>query len=419
MPPTPAASLWRDVWILAAAQILSGLGAAVVVTLLILNAQDTGGSGAGIAVAAVVIAAAVPTVLLAPITGRLADRFDSRLLLIIAGAVQIGACLLIPVLPGITGRIGAMALLFAGTAISQPVRAALLPAMVTEEDLPRASAIGQTASVIGPMGGPPVAGFAYLYGVDPTIRWAALGFVSTIVLGLVLRTRRSDSVSSRGPSWRVEPKVSLDGLLRVTFVGVSVVVAAVSAVNVVEVFFVRETLGASARVFGVVTAMWPVGMVAGAWLQARLAERRDDGTLAIWLFVTLGATAALITTLAGIGTALWMVPIWLIAGGLNGADNVLLMTLMGRRAAAESRGRVAAKMHAAIQGSLLIGYVIGGLSLQFDLSPRTIIFGAGLAGLIAVLAVLPWVRATVRDVRREVVTLPHGQEPLPQGGLAA
>src|SRR5690349_12918812 len=77
---TPAVSLWRDVWLLAAAQVLSGLGASVVVTLLILNAQEHGGGSAGMAVAAVVIAAAVPMVLFAPITGRLADRFDSRLL---------------------------------------------------------------------------------------------------------------------------------------------------------------------------------------------------------------------------------------------------------------------------------------------------------------------------------------------------
>jgi MFS family permease len=402
-PSTPAVSLWRDVWLLAAAQVLSGLGAAVVVTLLILNAQEHGGEGAGMAVAAVVIAAAVPTVLFAPITGRLADRFDSRLLLIVAGCIQIGACLLIPALPGITGKIAAMALLFTGTAIGQPVRAALLPAMVTEEDLPRAGAIGQTASVIGPMGGPPVAGFAYLYGVDPTMRWAAIGFVSTIVLGLVLRTRRSDRVTSGGAAWRAEPRMPLDGLLKVTFLGTAAVVATVSVVNVVEVFFVRETLGASPKVFGVVTAMWPLGMVAGAWAQAKMAEKRSDGTLAIWLFVTLGATSLLIATLAGISSAVWMVPLWLIAGSLNGADNVLITTLMGRRAAPEARGRVAAIMQAAIQGSLLVGYVVGGLSLEAGHTPRAIIMVAGSAGLIAVVAVLPWVRATVRHVRREAL----------------
>ncbi|MBB5870761.1 MFS family permease [Allocatelliglobosispora scoriae] len=402
-PSTPAVSLWRDVWLLAVAQVLSGLGAAVIVTLLILNAQEHGGEDAGLAVAAVVIAAAVPTVLFAPITGRLADRFDSRLLLIVAGCIQIGACLLIPVLPGITGKIVAMALLFTGTAIAQPVRAALLPAMVTEEDLPRAGAIGQTASVIGPMGGPPVAGFAYLYGVDPTMRWAAIGFVSTIVLGLVLRTRRSERVTSSGASWRAEPRLPLDSLLKVTFLGTAAVVATVSVVNVVEVFFVRETLGASPGIFGVLTAMWPLGMVAGAWAQAKMAEKRDDGTLAVWLFVTLGATAVLIATLSSIGSAVWMVPIWLIAGSLNGADNVLITTLMGRRAAPEARGRVAAIMQAAIQGSLLVGYVIGGLSLEAGHTPRGIIMVAGSAGLIAVLTVLPWVRTTVRHVRREAL----------------
>src|SRR5918911_4034638 len=106
MPPT-SVSVWRDVWFLAAAQVLSGLGAAVVTTMLILQAQANGGSSAGVTVAAIVIAGAVPTVVLAPITGRLADRFSSRLLLIIAGGIQIGACLLIAAFPGMGAKIAA------------------------------------------------------------------------------------------------------------------------------------------------------------------------------------------------------------------------------------------------------------------------------------------------------------------------
>jgi MFS family permease len=406
-PQGPRHSVWRDVWALAVAQVLSGLGAAVVSTLLILQAQAARGTSAGLTVAAIVIAAAVPTVLLAPLVGRLADRFSSRLLLFIAGGVQIGACLLISALPGMVGKIGGLLLLFAGTALGQPVRTALLPAVVTEEDLPKASAITQTASVIGPMAGPPVAGFAYAIGVEATIRWAAVAFVSTVLLGLVLRTSRGEGANRDGTSWRAEPRIPLDGLLRVTFIGLSFLIAAVSIVNVVEVFLVRGTLEASPQLFGVVTAMWPAGMVLGAWAQARLAERaRDDATLVIWLFTTLAPTAAMIALVSVVGSAIWIVPLWLIGGVLNGADNVLLTTLMGRRAAPEARGRVAAVMQATIQGSLLVGYVVGGFAVG-RLDPRVVVFASGVAGLIAVVAVLPWVRATVAQVRREPLVTPE------------
>ena len=51
----------------------------------------------------------------------------------------------------------------------------------------------------------------------------------------------------------------------------------------------------------------------------------------------------------------------------------------------------------------VLAFIIGGLSLGAGHTPRAIIMVAGSAGLIAVLAVLPWVRATVRHVRREAL----------------
>ncbi|KAB1944867.1 hypothetical protein F8271_08630 [Micromonospora sp. ALFpr18c] len=44
-------------------------------------------------------------------------------------------------------------------------------------------------------------------------------------------------------------------------------------VNVIEVFFIRETLGGSATTFGLVSAAWSAGMLPGAWFAARLARR--------------------------------------------------------------------------------------------------------------------------------------------------
>jgi hypothetical protein len=53
-------------------------------------------------------------------------------------------------------------------------------------------------------------------------------------------------------------------------------VAGVGAVNVVEVFFIRETLGGSATVFGLVAASWTAGMVIGALTFPRVLRRYRD-----------------------------------------------------------------------------------------------------------------------------------------------
>lgn len=393
------ATNWRDIWISSGAQLISGTGSFLVMTTLLLAFQD-GGQG-GFAVAGLAIAAALPMVVLAPITGRMADRLDSRLLLVGTGVLQVIAALALSVATGVVEQIALLTLLCVGTAIGQPVRSALLPAMASREDLPKASAIGQTASSIGVMIGPALAGFALDgLGVANTLRWAALAYLGTIAAGLMLRTRRGGAApeSSRntvGGSGRVK----MEPLLRVMILGLAVVIGAVSAVNVVDVFFVRGTLGASASAYGVISSMWMVGMLAGAWVMARLIRyAKDDGTLVSWMFISLLGTSLGIALIAAVPAAGWLVPLLLLGGSLNGTENVLVTTVLGRRAAPEVRGRLAATLQATVQGMGLLGFMAGGLLVEL-FEPRPIVLGAGLAGVVAVLAVTPWVTRAIQTSR--------------------
>jgi MFS family permease len=391
---TATKSNWLDVWIIGISQVISGSGSFLALTTLILALQDSGATG--LAVAGVTVAASLPVVALAPITGRLADRFDSRMLMVVAGFIQIVGCLLLATATATPTRIAYVALIYCGTALGMPVRAALLPVMVTSEDLPRAGAVNQSASVIGTMFGPPIAGFAYqaVGSVPGTLRWASLGFLATVAAGLLVRTRRGHL--NGGQEVAAGPRPPMDRLLKVTFVGISVVVAAISAVDVVAVFFVRGTLDASAQTYGMLMAVWPIGMIAGAWVMAKLAEKVSDSRLTGWLFVTLGITAGGVVLLAGVNGPLLMAPIWLIGGALNGADNVLITTLVARRAPVAGRGHVAAVMQAAVQGALLAGYIGAGVALTTDTSPRLIIFCCGILAVATVAVVTPWVRTAIR-----------------------
>jgi len=406
-------SAWLDVWIIAAAQIVSGSGAYLALTTLILTLQDTGATG--LAVAGVTVAASLPVVALAPITGRLADRFDSRMLMVVAGVVQIAGCLLLSIAGTTVARVACVLLIYSGTALGMPVRAALLPVMVTEEDLPRAGAINQSASVIGSMIGPPIAGFAYhAVGSAPgTLRWAAVGFLATIAGGLLVRTRRGRRMGDEQAVAAVGPRAPMDRMLKVTFIGLAAVVGAISAVDVVAVFFVRDTLTASAQTYGMVMATWPIGMVAGAWGQAKLAEKAPDARLSGWLFGSLAITSAGVVLLSAVGSAPWMVPIWLAGGLLNGAANVLVTTLVARRSPVEGRGHVAAVMQAAIQGALLAGYVAAGLALTAKITPRLIILVCGVIAVLTVAIISPWVRAAARASAVTPLVLPD-RVPQPQ-----
>ncbi|WP_146167687.1 MFS transporter, partial [Micromonospora sp. MH33] len=149
-------SRWPDVWLATAARGVSSCGDFLAASALTLALQSAGAGG--LAVSGLLLAATLPLVALAPLTGRLADRVDSRVLLVAAGLGQAAICLALAYAGRPALVIPLVALLAAGLAVTQPVLAALVPAMVRAEDLPRAGALNQTAGTLGALAGPALAG---------------------------------------------------------------------------------------------------------------------------------------------------------------------------------------------------------------------------------------------------------------------
>src|SRR5258706_8408816 len=80
----------RDVYLAAGARGVSVVRDFLAATALVLALQERGAGG--YAVAAVLIAAALPTVVLAPLAGRVVDTVDSRVVLMCVGLAQAGCC---------------------------------------------------------------------------------------------------------------------------------------------------------------------------------------------------------------------------------------------------------------------------------------------------------------------------------------
>src|SRR4029453_19050063 len=88
--PVPAPPRWRDVYVAATCGAVSMAGDFLAATALVLALQSRGGGS--VAGAGVLLASTVPLVVLGPMTGRLADRVDSRTLLVAVGLVQAVVC---------------------------------------------------------------------------------------------------------------------------------------------------------------------------------------------------------------------------------------------------------------------------------------------------------------------------------------
>ncbi|HEY6596931.1 MAG TPA: MFS transporter [Asanoa sp.] len=399
-------SRWSDVSIAAGARGLSVAGDFLAATALALALQDSGAGG--LAVSGLWIAATLPIALLAPVTGRLADRVDSRTLLVTAGLAQATVCLALAYVSGPVAVVGLVALLACGLALTQPVFAALVPSMVHPDDLPKASAIGQTATMAGSLAGPALAGFLVgQFGTRPPLLVDAATYLAIVVAGLLLRTRRGRvtpvSADQRpAAAWRLRG----DPLVFAMLLAIAGVIAGVAGVNVIEVFFIRETLGASPTAYGLVNASWTAGMVAGSWVFARLIRRwTEDGSLAGSMLGLLGGCCLVVAIAAAAPSVAFVVPLWLAGGLMNGGEGVLSTVLLARRVPERFRGRAFAALNAAVQGAALVGYLVGGLLLE-GFAPRPLVAVTGVIGALVVVAVAVPVRRVIRRERAAGLVTP-------------
>ncbi|MGC4792606.1 MFS transporter [Micromonospora saelicesensis] len=473
-------SRWSDVWIAAAARGTTICGDFLAATALALALQGAGAGG--LAVSGLLLAATLPLVVLAPLAGRLADRTDSRTLLVTIGFGQAAICALLAVVEQPVLVVGLVALLACGLAVTQPCLAALLPAMVRPADLPRASAISQTAVSLGALGGPVLAGLLVgQFGTRIPLLLDAATYLALVVAGLLLRTRRggrrpataspataskataspatssgttvsqvavsseataspaavsseataspaavsSEAAAGRAVSGGVGTpggteigwRLRRDPLMLVMVVSTAVVIAAIGGINVIEVFFIRETLEGSATTYGLVSAAWMAGMLPGTWLAVRLARRLDDDAgLVRGVLATLAVCSLMVLLAATVPAAGVLVPLWLVGGAANGGENVFANLLTGRRVPEAVRARAYASYGAAVQGGSMAGFLIGGALLAV-VPPRPLIAGAGVVGLLVVLVFVPFVAGAARRSSSAGLATPgRPAEPEPAAG---
>jgi MFS family permease len=380
---------WRDVYLSAGTQAISVCGDLLAATTLALVLQQRGYGG--LAVSGLLLAASVPPTVLAPLTGRLADRADSRLLLVLAGLGQAAVCLALAFATSPVAIIGLVAVLAAGLAVTRPVLSALLPAMVRRADLPRAGSLNQTAGMVGMLVAPALAGVLYgQAGPRVPLLLDAASYLALVVAGLMLRTRRSTRTPVPGKvAWRMRD----DRALTVMIGALAAVVGAVGGVNVVEVFFIRDTLHASATMFGLISAGWVAGMAIGAVAFGRMPRRRI--TMPVLLALMAGSCLAVLLA-AAVPAAWMMLPLWVLGGVCNGGINVYVLVIVAERAPEFAYGRAFAVMQSAIQGAAMLGLLAAGPLVEV-FSPRVLVAVAGAAGLVAAAACIPAMRREPRS----------------------
>ena len=378
-PPLSAAARRRDFALLLTGAAVSTVGGSLALLAVMVHLEPAGPGW----IAAAWAGELVPIVLLAPVVGRIIDRVRNRELLLSAIALQavaLAVCGLFGVRPG--GEvviIGSLALLGMGTAVANPVIAALLPRVSGEEHATRAYGWYSMITQAGFLAGFAVAGVL----VDATSERTALllaAATSVVMAAAVafIRTQRIPAPDGErhGESvWLGFARVRADRVLLVGVSGLGMAVLMSVLVNVAEVFYVLDDIGASASAYGLVTALWPAAGIVGGWYAGRLS---GDVVLSRWL---AGTTVAVGLALVVAGSVVSIVAVglgWLIGGAANTAQRVCLNALIRSRTDDAARGRVFSAVSGVLQAGNIVGLAAGATVVAL-VGARASMLGAGAA----------------------------------------
>jgi MFS family permease len=385
---TSADSLWRnrDLRIVVTARSASLLGDEVAIVALVLRLHDEGASPA--LVAALVGAGMLPMLVLAPLVGVLVDRYDSRTLLLSTSVAQAVVCVALAFVDGHAALLTLAALLGAGQALNSTTWLALVPRIVGDERLAAATGLMQASFTIVGIAAPALGGLLTgAYGPRVPLLLDAATFLGIAAAAVLVRTRRSGAVETDAPV-RAREGISFlrrDPVLAPLIAALAAFVVFAMAVNVVEVFLVRDTLSASATWYGVLGATWAAGVVAGSIGAGRLSTEHARVVAACW---AAGVMSVVFLGFAVTPSVIALLPISVVGGVANGALNVAASAVVMTRTADELRGRVGAALGAIVSAGSVTSLVAGG-ALAAVLSPRQVFALSGALALAAVVVLVP------------------------------
>jgi len=383
----------RDLHLLVGAVGLSALGDWLALVPLALHLEET--TGSGILVALLFVAIWSPAIVLAGPAGLLADRFDTRRVLLVVSLTEAVVAITLAFVSG-TGPVLVLAgLLGAGFALSQPAEFALVPRVAGEARVVVANARVETARYVGFTVGPLVGGgLAAAGGMRAAMLVNAASFLVVAVVAAVVRPDRSAAPVAAEERGRARDGIVF--LVREPTLAIVMVVAFISllfmtASAAAKVFFAKDVLEIGDVGYGVLIASWTLGMALGAMF---LAPRVPGSVLA------LGALVAIVVQGAGLALpTLWLVAAfafggYLVGGLAHGTKNVLVRTLMHERVPQSLHGRAFAAYNALRNGAELVALLGGGL-LVVAIGARWTLLFAGVIPMAAGVFAIAVARAQV------------------------
>ncbi|MEV6913156.1 MFS transporter [Amycolatopsis sp. NPDC051071] len=373
-------------------------------------------TGSAATTALSIVLGLVPAVLLSPVAGVLADRWNRRLVLCLVCAGQAFVALpLLFVASG--GPVFVLYAVMAGQAglasLFEPARNALVPELVAPDELIGANGLmsinSSVSRLIGGWAGGLLLGFGGL-------GWVVVAYLGVLVIASALLARPFRRVASPVAAGPHEPvlrawidglrEIGRDGRLRLAGVVVVLTSLAQGMFLVLFVVFVLDILDGGEGDVGLLRGVQALGGLAAGFAVATIAHKVAPAALLGWGGLALGLLSALVWNLPALTMSLG---VYIGLFGLVGGPGVLagsgLLSLVQTAASPERSGRVLSTMFAGTAGFTALGALLTGALMSVLGSGVLLNLQAGLhvvSGLI-VLGVL----ASGRLRRDAVLAVPR------------
>lgn len=369
-----------------------------------------------LAIGGVFVAKMLPAVLLGPLAGAFADRFDRRLTMVLSDVARFAVVLSIPLVNSYQWVIIATVLVECVNLFWVPAKDATVPNLVPKQQLesanqlnllvtygsaPIAAAVFAMLSVVADVGRSVT---PLLSGLDPTalpliVNAGAYLVSASLIFTLRDIPKRDGAISTPSvlkqivDGWRF---VGGNRLVRGLIIGMLGAFAAGGAVIGVAKLYVEELGGGDAAygvVFGAVFVGMALGMFFGLRLLSGLSRRRLFG-------LSLVVAGVVLTAIALVHNLVIVVILTVALGACAGIAWIIGYTLIGLEVEDGLRGRTFSFLQSTARVTLLLvvsaanpiaalfgqrGVELGTLSYQFNGTNLVLLLGGVLAAVVGVL----------------------------------
>ncbi len=341
---------------------------------------------------------ALPVMILSLPGGVLADRMDRRKLLMITQSLAALLSLALGLLTS-TGQIHVWhvyAVTFLSGAVGifdAPARTAMIPALVSAEQLASAYALNITWRQIATLGGPFIGGLVIsALGISPAYYIDALSFLAVIIcLAFMRRQVKPPTVQKESPLQSVRAGFSFirENSVILGLMSMDTCVQFFGAYRSMMPAFARDILGAGPAGLGALLGVPALGALAGSGLILGMGNPKRKGQLIIG--VTLLYTVGLVCFALSRSLALSLLIVFCL-GFVDAIGETLRDTLVQLTTPDQMRGRVKSFDQVFMSAGTYIGHAQMGTAATFLGVPGALILG-GCVGSAAVLMVAKFARS--------------------------